>query len=351
MNGRVTTHHVFLIPGFFGFVNFGRLVYFGHVREFLEDAFARERMRVEIHMARLSPTSSLRMRAAELLRFVRETAPEHAPIHLIGHSTGGLDARLLVSPGVALENEPDVEPIARRVRSIVGVTTPHRGTPLAAFFSSLMGQQMLRLLSFGTIMVLRRGRLPLGMMARAAGSVARLAVGRETPPLALLAHLEAELLDKVRGEQPELIESFARDVHGDQALMPQLMPAAMDLFESSTNDRPTTRYACVTATAKAPRQLSRVRLGASLWAQATYSLYTWLHHQVGTGDGIVPTASQRRGNVLFEAKGDHLDVIGHFEDPDHQPPHTDWITTGSEFDRAQFEALWASVARFVALAR
>src|ERR1043165_9962660 len=37
-----TTHHVCLIPGFFGFVNFGRLVYFTHVREFLEDALSRE---------------------------------------------------------------------------------------------------------------------------------------------------------------------------------------------------------------------------------------------------------------------------------------------------------------------
>src|SRR5688572_24190297 len=131
------THHVFLIPGFFGFVNFGRLVYFSHVREFLEDAFARERLPVEIHRVRLGPTSSLRVRAAELLRFVRDTAPEHAPIHLIGHSTGGLDARLFTTPGLTLEGETEIEPYARRVRSVVSIASPHRGTPLAAFFSSL----------------------------------------------------------------------------------------------------------------------------------------------------------------------------------------------------------------------
>src|SRR5690606_1087374 len=115
-------------------------------------------------------------------------------------------------------------------------------------------------------------------------------------------------------------------------------------------DRDTTRYGCVITTARPPRQLSRFGLGMSPWSQLTYSLYTWLHHQVGPGDGIVPIASQRRGQVLFEASGDHPDVIGHFDDPAHMPPHTDWISTGSGFDRAQFEALWTAVAGFVASA-
>jgi triacylglycerol lipase len=344
----VTTHHVFLIPGFFGFVNFGKLVYFSHVREALEDAFAHERMRVEIHRVRLSPTSSLRVRAAELLAYIRETAPETAPIHLIGHSTGGLDARLLTSPGVTLDGGGDPGPVASRVRSVVTVTTPHRGTPLAAFFSSLMGQQLLRLLSLGTITVLRRGRLPIGWMARAAGAITRIAVARSSPPVALLEHLEHELLGRLEDDQRDLVDGFLTNVKSDQTLMPQLMPAAMDLFESTAADRPGVRYASVVATARPPRQLGRFGFGVDVWAQATFTLYSWLHRQVGKGDGIVPAASQRRGNVLFEAAGDHLDVIGHFNDPDHQPPHTDWLVTGTGFDRAQFDALWLGVARFVA---
>ena len=52
--------------------------------------------------------------------------------------------------------------------------------------------------------------------------------------------------------------------------------------------------------------------------------------------------------MLFETRGDHLDVIGHFHGPDHQPPHTDWLNTGSKFDRPEFERLWTSVARFIA---
>lgn len=345
----MATHHVFLIPGFFGFVNFGRLVYFGHVREYLEDAFARERMRVELHGVRLSPTASLRVRTAELLRFIRETAPERAPIHLIGHSTGGLDARLLLTPGLELEGvDADIEAYARRVRSVVAVATPHRGTPLAHFFSSLMGQQVLRLLSLATIAVLRRGRLPVGLLARAGRVLARIVLQRSSPPVELLRHLEQELLGELGGDQRDLIDGFLTNVKADQALMPQLTPAAMDIFDAATGDRPGVRYGSVTATARPPRALDRIGLGTDLWAQATFTLYRWLYRQVGVGDGIVPTASQRRGPLVHEARGDHLDVLGHFDAPDHQPPHTDWLATGSAFDRPQFEALWSHVAAYVA---
>lgn len=348
------THHIFLIPGFFGFVNFGRLVYFTHVREFLEDALSREGLIVEIHRVRVKPTSSLRVRAAELLAMLRDAAPADAPIHLIGHSTGGLDARLVTTPGVsldgALESGLDIESIARRVRSVVSIASPHRGTPLAAFFSSMLGQQVLRLLSLTTVTVLRRGRLPVGMLTTLTASIARLAIRSPSAPLALLEHLERELRGKLGTGEPELIDAFLHDVHGDQALMPQLTPAAMDLFDASTSDRPGVSYASVTAQAPPPRLGTRLAFGLRPWHQATYALYTWLHHQIGAGDGIVPIASQRRGEVLYAATADHLDVIGHFDDPDHQPPHTDWLHTGSKFTRAQFEALWTSVARFIATA-
>jgi triacylglycerol lipase len=342
------THHVFLVPGFFGFVNFGRLVYFTHVREFLEDACARERLDVEIHRVRLKPTSSLRVRAIELAKVIAEMSPQDAPVHIIGHSTGGLDARLLTSPGVTLDTELPIELLAQRVRSVVTVATPHRGTPLAAFFSSRMGHHALRLLSLATITILRRGRLPVALMARVTGTLLRIAVGRGSEPAHLLDHLEGELLGTLPEDQRDLIGAFVRDVSGDQTLIPQLTPAAMDVFDAATSDRPGVRYASVVASAAAPRLATRLALGPRPWRQATYAMYTWLHHQVGAGDGIVPAASQRHGKVLYEARGDHLDVIGHFHDPHHQPPHTDWLNTGSKFDRAQFEQLWTAVARFMA---
>jgi hypothetical protein len=290
----------------------------------------------------------LSVRAAELLRTIDELAPAGAPLHLIGHSTGGLDARLLVSPNVTLASELDVDACARRVRSVVSVASPHRGTPLAAFFSSLMGQQVLRLLSLATVTVLRRGRLPIAIVAHLARVLARLAVDRSSPPVALLDHLERELVGTLEPEQRDLIDGFLRNIHGDQDLMPQLTPAAMDLFHAATGDREGVSYGCVTARAAPPRLRERLRLGLHPWAQATYALYVWLHGRVGDGDGIVPFASQRHGELLYEAHADHLDVIGHFDAPEAMPPHVDWLNSGSDFDHVHFEALWRQVARFVA---
>jgi triacylglycerol lipase len=372
---RRPIHHLFLVPGFFGFVNFGRLVYFTHVREFLDDAFARLGIPVEIHRVTVSPTASLRTRAAQLVGNLRESAPGDAPIHLIGHSTGGLDARLVVAPGVALGTDGEVEAYAARVRTVVTVVTPHHGTPLASFFASRMGQQTLRVLSIGTAAVLRGARLPAGLLARIAALAARTGVAGGAPTIALLDHLEQELLGRLEGDERNLISRFFEQVTDDQSLIPQLAPEALEIFNAATGVRPGVRYGCVVSRAQPPSLRARVAAGLHPWTQATYALYAWLYARAGGGrhgdavaeparqilrhelgrlptprdnDGIVPLLSQVWGEVLFVATGDHLDVIGHFDGPRHQPPHHDWLTTGSGFDRVQFEALWTAVARFVA---
>ena len=61
----------------------------------------------------------------------------------------------------------------------------------------------------------------------------------------------------------------------------------------------------------------------------------------------MPTRSQVWGHVLHAAIADHLDVLGHFRDASHDPPHVDWLVTGSGFDRARFEVLWGDVTRFL----
>jgi hypothetical protein len=68
---------------------------------------------------------------------------------------------------------------------------------------------------------------------------------------------------------------------------------------------------------------------------------------VEANDGIVPTRSQTWGNVIHAALADHLDVLGHFRDAAQDPPHVDWLVTGSGFNRPRFEALWSDVARFL----
>ena len=50
---------------------------------------------------------------------------------------------------------------------------------------------------------------------------------------------------------------------------------------------------------------------------------------------------------LAAVQADHLDVIGHYDDPATQPPHFDWLTTGSSFGTAAFDELWSRVLDFL----
>lgn len=374
MRGEV--HHVYLIPGFFGFVNFGRLVYFSHVREILEQTLGERGIAAEFHRARIQPTASIRRRAADLLEYVTETAPPTGvPIHFIAHSTGGLDARLFLSPGVDLGIDAPLEPYASRVKTVVTVSTPHHGAPLAGLFTSILGQKVLGLLSLATIAVLRNGGLPVSIFARIGAALAGLRMrGGKTE--ALLDHLSSELLGMAPTDERDHLSSFIRHVRDDQSLLAQLGPEGIDMFNASTADRPGVRYGCVVSRARPPSLLrAHWQLGARLTAHAAYEIYRVLHSyaglpeawvpalqpeqaralraglgqlpRAGDNDGIVPTLSQVRGPVIHAAEADHLDVIGHFNGEKHEPPHHDWLSTGSRFTRPGFEALWRDVTAFM----
>lgn len=373
------THHIYLIPGFFGFINFGRLVYFGHVRDALERSFDGRGVRAEIHRVRVSPTASLRRRAAEILESIVETSPR-GPIHLIGHSTGALDARLLCTPGVDLglnghALEEAAEEVARRVKSVVSVSAPHHGTPIATFFTGLLGQKLLHVLSLATVATLRQGRLPLSVVARIAAALARIGLpGSQTE--AVLDHLEAELLGRLDPDERFPVAQFFSSIGADQALLPQLTPDGIDLFNAAAADRPGVRYGCVVSAARRPSWRGHLSVGPRVTRQTTFLLYRWLHSQAGgaatarlpqptasqrdalrrmlgslprldDNDGVVPTYSQLWGEVLYACRADHLDVIGHFHDEQHVPPHHDWIFSGSGFDRRGFDDLWSSVIGFL----
>ena len=155
--------HVFLIPGFFGFAHVGDVAYFHHVETTLKAAMAQRGHDVEVVTVPTLPTAGLRQRAERLLATIQSHAGEQEPLILVGHSTGGLDARLMTTPGVELEAPWPVEPVAERVKSIVFLSTPHRGTPVAAFFTSIAGQQPLKLLGDDPY-TLRSGRLPLTLL-------------------------------------------------------------------------------------------------------------------------------------------------------------------------------------------
>ena len=110
---------VVLVHGLCGYdrlTAFGRPLkdYFPGIREQLEAAGNR------VLVPRLSCTRGVEARACELRRFLGTHVPT-GPVHLIGHSMGGLDARFMISH----------LGMAGRVRSLTTVGTPHRGSPVA----------------------------------------------------------------------------------------------------------------------------------------------------------------------------------------------------------------------------
>jgi hypothetical protein len=367
--------HIFLVPGFFGFDNLGDLAYFAHVTEALTAPLGRAGVQARLHVVKTLPTASLRQRTALLVsEMQRQASADDGPIHLIGHSSGGLDARLAVTPDVSLPGDLQAEPLAQRVRTVVTVSTPHQGTPVATFFSSLLGQQLLEVFSVATSHALRTGRLPAEALGRLAAFFLRPRAGT-APRSDSLAALRTRLLDDFSSEHRPSLESFVEQIGRDQDLLPQITPAAMDLFNASTGDRPGVAYGSIVSRVPAGGLRGFLTAGLSPYAQASHLLFTCvsrlaaatdsdrspplltpaqrsaLRRDLGadpdrkSNDGIVPTLSQPWGEVIRAVRADHLDTIGHFHHPSHVPPHFDWLTSGSSFTRKQFLSLWEDVAR------
>lgn len=369
--------HVVLVPGFFGFANLGDLAYFGHVHTFLRSAYVARGLDPVLHVVCTSPTASLPRRAVRVLDTIADEALGDAPIHLIGHSSGGLDCRLLLAPAVTLPTSRDVEAIARRVTHVVTVATPHRGTPLASFFATRLGGNLLELLSLATIHALRLGRTPISVLLAVGAAYARLDdVG---PNSALLDQLFRDLLADFTPERRLAITTFLDSVRQDQSLLPQIMPESMETFGATTHDRPGVRYGSVVTRANPPTLASWTMPGLDPAAHVLHLIYRALHAATRDdkarlpaldppsvarlraaydglpaptdSDGVVPTLSQPYGDVVCATAGDHLDVIGHFGDARAVPPHFDWLVTGSGFDRARFETTWTAVAGYLTAAR
>jgi len=392
----------------FGFGRLATYDYFAHVERALAKRFADAGKELETHVVDVSPTASIRRRAVRLAELVAKTADDgEGTIHLLGHSTGGLDARLVSSPSARLPTAAANLAWLGRLRSVTTVSTPHYGTPLASFFATVSGQRMLYAVSALTFIGLSLGAPPLAAASALVVAIGRLdrALGVELRVLdrttdALLRALEPATSHEVRG--------YLDAIRRDQGAMIQLTPEAMDLFQAGVEDRPGVAYQCTCAQAPPPTPSGLARSLGGPWRAISSAIFTTMYgitaryderypcaapehaeEIVSTltrafgkvpgaraNDGVVPVLSQIWGRVAWAGYADHLDVLGHFPgavaprpfwsgifgrgknaakaaraaatgvapDPVADTLHVDWLRSGAGFDERSFAVLMDALA-------
>ena len=118
----MTTRTVFLVPGFFGFTSVGAVSYFDDVERALRRALRQRGVEARIVRCATQPTASITRRADALRRQVlRRGGLGARELHFVGHSTGGLDVRMLLTPGgkIVLGDTEMAVRVSRAMRSSV----------------------------------------------------------------------------------------------------------------------------------------------------------------------------------------------------------------------------------------
>lgn len=366
---------VFLVPGFFGFTSVGAVSYFERVEQSLSAALRRRGVAdARIARCRTQPTASIPRRADALRRqVVRHGGLRARELHFVGHSTGGLDMRMLLTPGVKIARDDSSERIAQRTRSAISVATPHHGTPLANHFVTIQGQTLLLVLS--ALATSGQGRGTLFAAARAVALVAEIDdwLGRGESALDRIAE---SLLRRIRFNRSDPVWRYLAAIERDQGAVLQLTPEGIALFDAAVVDRPGIDYGCVVSAVPRPRE----RFDAAQLLDPEYialrALFRLLHllasrphprypypkptpatqrrmdralslkTSPASNDGVVPTFSQLHGRLLHAARGDHLDVVGHYTLAGGRT--ADWLPSGAGFTTKGFDATWDAVAAAIA---
>jgi triacylglycerol lipase len=370
----MATRLVFLVPGFFGFTSVGAVSYFEDVERTLGQALDEHGVDARIVRCMTQPTASITRRADVLRRQVlRHGGLKARELHFIGHSTGGLDVRMLLTPGVKISRGDSAERIARLTRTAISVTTPHHGTPLANHFVSLQGQTLLLVLT--ALATSGQGRGAILAAAKAIALVSRLDdwLGRKRTSL---DHVAEGLLRKIRFDRRDAVWRYLGEIEQDQGAVLQLTPEGIDMFSAAVVDRDGIDYGCVVAGVPKPREELRLKALMDPEYLALRTLFRLLHALAsrphphypypkpgkatqrlldrglgfkatpGISDGIVPTLSQLHGRLLHVARADHLDVVGHYTLAKGRTG--DWLPSGAGFTPGAFEATWQAVATTIA---
>jgi len=370
---------VLLVPGFFGFGTFGRegrphISYFEHVIRAM--VAARPELGGRIHVHEPPPLGSLAARVRTLQDAVLkrlggalllgETRGRGPRIHMIGHSTGGVDVRLLANPRYRFHGEDrELRPrLLGHLGTLVTISAPQHGTPIAKSFMRGVPRLVLEGMYLATIMadagrVTRRLGLPGIGLAYTLFQAVRPRRNVNGPVIDLLAGMDEDTARQ--------IEHFRGTVMSDGRMLRDLAPERMATLNEGLGDHGARLVEIVTV---APRpSFTRGGLGA-LDRRLVYALCyacaarsdfrpdafpkgPWIaacapgteremvEDTPRANDGIVPASSQTlAGRAARIVLADHLDVVGHFE----RRGNTTLFKSGAGFGRREFEELWRFVA-------
>ena len=365
ISAAVAPTRIYLSPGMFGFAELASLDYFGHLKSALVERFAAKGREARVFVCEVHPTASVRRRGAKLAGLVRRScANDDGPIHVVGHSTGGLDARIVASPSIHLSDDPDLLRWLPRLCSVTTINTPHYGTPLAAFFATVSGQRVLYALSALTVAVLKLGALPMATASALFAAFGRVKFG--DVELRFLESTVDKLIRVLDEAASRELRAWLKQLSGDQGAIVQLMPEAMDLFQAGVRDREGVRYQSVATFAPAPGSKDWLAALRSPWGAASATIFAALYSLTArhderypcgptdgsaerqikgllgelpsaeANDGVVPLVSQVWGDLIWCGKGDHLDVVGHFAG---SGGHNDWLASGAGFSLTRFDVI------------
>ncbi len=391
--------HLVLVPGFGGFDALGSLRYYHGVTDVLRDTpYAQP-----VHYFRNLPTASVQIRAQALqvllseLRARRVIGPDD-DIHLVGHSTGGLDLRqLLINLLKRADMDAGAQSLLEQVRTVQFLSTPHRGTALAHHLSSIrikvLASQLLLRVAYESARVLRgAGLAAVGAATHRLGGVFRhqktddvidavidtlrgCHFGREDglreanargnyfDLLRWLLHMTSDFaaitdLDPSPSREAPWSPAHATDeeLESERHFLDTRrirVRSIVTIVSPGPSRRPDLFHALHALTAfRPPQALQRTCKVQRLWSGGEEQVL-----EARDNDGIVNSVSQvwpdRARSHLLE--GDHADVIGHFQSQPATPESSDetevfrqydLLKSPSGFTLGRFTQLWEDIAAF-----
>ncbi|HVJ94641.1 MAG TPA: hypothetical protein VM580_32870 [Labilithrix sp.] len=416
--------HVVMIPGFGGFDALGDLHYYAGLTPIFKNVVTKQGGDLVIHYFDNLPTAAVKTRARKLRLWLsklvtREEIKSKDKIVLVGHSTGGLDIRHLLLDLQATGKIRDEEgttgsEILERIRRVVFLSVPHRGSNLADWAQSMPWIELVKRLVRRVVQldvepslvleplleIFRSFGEPIPDLLLAARDVER-DIGRrfsDDPWIAAQGrqnyadlNVWLENIDKdfmaaqdlragCAGEQVMLdnaiklmkdagivTRSFAtlgrcpfspKDLDewmkGDSRSVPRMLRWGARRVDGT--DEPYAYAYCTCTNGPFTTAGKAVPWLGGRRPPESDELYSPKLHE---NDGIVNTASMLAANFPGDeptlVHADHGDVIGHFElaaevRPNLMRTRYDLLRSGSGFGQEQFEQLWRMIFEFASQA-